>query len=409
VPSPSGWLAEGIESNQVMTDYPEANGGGPALLSRIDRDVLDLPGLSAVVLDEGLEDVLNGRTSTDLTANGLTTLMSYVQNSGYTFVGMGLTPCLGYAGDGANPNDTCTNSVDDQRIATNTWLSGGAQANPNQFYVDPDSAVGVPDSSGTRSMLNSAADGGDHVNLTDAGFGALASGFLGAQDTWKLDDGANATDPTVALDSARSGTNPFLQANGDVGAHEATLAGTATWTSDSTVGEALSLDGMSGYAASDAAALDTTKSFSVSTWVDPSSLPSNNAAVLAQDGQHSSAFLLFYNASSKSWNFAVSPTDTPTVNLPCAIGPDPAVANTWTHIVGVYNAATKTEQLYVNGTPASQVSNVTSFGAGGSFSIGRYRWNDANAGFFPGKISDAQAWNYALTPTQVSALYKRIN
>lgn len=57
----------------------------------------------------------------------------------------------------------------------------------------------------------------------------------------------------------------------------------------------------------------------------------------------------------------------------------------------------------------NQVGNVSSFAATGPLSIGRERWRDGNFGFFPGKISNAQAWNYALTPTQVSALYKRIN
>jgi hypothetical protein len=71
--------------------------------------------------------------------------------------------------------------------------------------------------------------------------------------------------------------------------------------------------------------------------------------------------------------------------------------------------AVVTESLYVNGKFVNLVGNLTSFAASGPFSIGRERWNDANDRFFPGKISFAQAWNYALTPTQISALYQRIN
>ncbi|MEV6606904.1 LamG-like jellyroll fold domain-containing protein [Kutzneria sp. NPDC051319] len=407
-PTPYGSVSEGIESNRVMQDYPTANGGGPSLLSRIDRDVLDQPGLSTVVLEEGLQDVLAGKSATDLTSNGLSLLTSQLFNADVAFVGMGLTPCLGYAGNGADPNDACTTAVDDQRQAANTWLSGLA-ANGKKYYVNSDSVVGVPDASGQRVQLHPAADSGDHVNLSDAGFGALASVYQGAQDTWKLDDGATTSDPTIAADSADNGASPYFLTSLPAGGNPATLAGTATWEADSTVGEALSLDGVSGHAATDGPALDTSRSFTVSAWVNPSSLPGTNATVLAEDGQHSSAFFLFYNPASKSWNFAVSPTDTPTATLPCVIAPDQAATNTWTHLVGVYDAVAMTESLYVNGKFINLVRNVSSFAATGPLTIGRQRWRDADAGFLPGKISDAQAWNYALTPTQVSALYQRIN
>ncbi|MFC0547272.1 LamG-like jellyroll fold domain-containing protein [Kutzneria chonburiensis] len=405
-PTPYGTLSEGIQSNRVMTDYASVSGGGPSLLSRIDRDLLDQPGLNTVVLEEGLQDVLAGRSANDLTSSGLSALIDYLTGYGLTFVGMGLTPCLGYAGNGTSTNDACTTAVDDQRVAVNQWLAEfGGQ--PSQYYVDSDKAVGVPDSSGQRVQLNPAADSGDHVNLNDAGFGALASVYQGAQDTWTLDDGATTSDPTIAADTPNSGTSPYLPASGG---NQATLAGTAAWAADPVVAEALSLDGSAGYAATDGPAVDTSRSFSVSVWANLSTLPSTAATVLGEDGQHSSAFYLFYNPASKSWNFSVSPSDTPTVaNLPCVIAPDQAAANTWTHLVGVYDAVAKTESLYVNGTFVNLVGNVTSFAATGPFTMGRARWNDANDRFFPGRIRQAQAWNYALTPTQVSALYQRIN
>jgi hypothetical protein len=414
-PAPYGSIEEGVESNQVMKDYPEANGSGPSLLSRIDRDVLDQPGLSTVVLDEGLEDVLGGRSADDLTANGLTALINYFQADGIAVVAAGLTPCDGYAGDGATPNDACTADVDKQRVAVNQWLSGspdnlGPWTTPPLFYLNSDAAVGVPDTANGEVKLNPAADSGDHVNLTNDGFAALASAYLGAQDTWLLGDGTSTSDVTIAADSANLASNQYLLDNPAAGNNPATLAGGASWATDATRGTVLNLDGVSGAAVTPGPALTTTGSFTVSAWVKPSSLPSANAAVIAEDGQHSSAFYLFYNATAKSWSFSVSPTDTPTVaNLPLATAADPAAANTWTHLVGVYDAATQTEQLFVDGTLAGQVGGVSSFAASGPLSIGRDRWNDAGAGFFPGEVSDAQAWNYALTPTQVSALYHQVN
>ncbi|MER5793060.1 LamG domain-containing protein [Streptomyces sp. NPDC001980] len=156
--------------------------------------------------------------------------------------------------------------------------------------------------------------------------------------------------------------------------------------------------------------LDTTASYSVSAWVKPSSLPSSNATVAGQDGTQNSPFYLQYNYAHKSspgWalTFTNADTTSPSFTLAYASG---ATANTWTHLVGVYNAATKTAQLYVNGALAGTAANVTSWGATGAFSVGRSKYNGANSDFFPGSISNVQAWNYALTANQVTAVYQQI-
>jgi non-heme chloroperoxidase len=57
-----------------VASYNGGNAGRPFALSRIDRDILDQPGLSTVVLYEGLEDVLNGQSADNLDSNGFTAL-----------------------------------------------------------------------------------------------------------------------------------------------------------------------------------------------------------------------------------------------------------------------------------------------------------------------------------------------
>jgi hypothetical protein len=415
-PSPYGTVAEGIESNQVMKDNPETyNGGsvgGPSALSRIDRDILDQPGLTTVVLYEGLEDVLNGQTSDNLDGNGYTALLNYLQNNNITVIVIGLTPCDGYTGDGAtgnSVNDPCTAAVDSNRTTVNDWLSSGPDYmtpwSPTPlFYIDPDAAVGVTNTDGLQKLHPSAAIS-DNVNLTAAGTAALASGYLGPQNTWLLNDGPPAN---VALDTASNTTSPFVLNSAGI-AEDATLSATGTtWTTDSTRGQVLTFDGASGNAATNGPVLTTNQSFSVSAWARLANSGSYHA-IISQDATTASGFKLEFDYASGKWAFILPNADTTTPAQSTAYG-TAATLGTWTHIVGVYNAATATASIYVNGTLAGTTSvPARSWTAAGSLTIGRTLWNGANSDLFDGDISDVQAWNYALAPNQVTALYQQIS
>ncbi|MEV0074440.1 MULTISPECIES: LamG domain-containing protein [unclassified Amycolatopsis] len=65
--------------------------------------------------------------------------------------------------------------------------------------------------------------------------------------------------------------------------------------------------------------------------------------------------------------------------------------------------------LYINGTLAQTVTDVTGWNATGPFTIGRGKYGSTSTFYFPGSISHLQAWNYTLTPTQVTALAQQIN
>jgi hypothetical protein len=417
--TPYGVLAEGIESNQLMTDNPETyNGsaiGGPAALSRIDRDILDQPGINTVIVDEGLEDLLAGSTSDDLEGNGYTALVQQLQAWGINVVLTSLTPCDGFTGDGATPNNPCTSTVDGYRTDVNAFLGGmnlgNPWATPATYFADFDAAVADPalDSNG-EERLASSADYGDHVNLTNPAFGALATALLSPQDTWNLDDGTGmpvATD-TAATDSLNT-LNANL-ANPDLGNSPLTLNGTTTWTTDPTRGTVLTLDGTSGDATSGAPVLDTTGSYSVSAWVNLASLPTHNVTVAAQDGTEDSAFFLKYDYTSQNkpaWSMTFTDSDVadPTSHAAYAAG---ATAGTWTHLVGTYNAATHTGRLYVNGALAATTTGVTPWSSTGSFTVGRALYDGNQTNYLPGSVSDVQAWNYTLSANQITALYQQV-
>jgi Concanavalin A-like lectin/glucanases superfamily len=410
-PSPYGTIAEGIESNSLMTDNPQMDDGhavgGPSVLSRIDRDILDQPGISNVIITEGLEDLLAGTTSDDLEANGYTALVQQLQGWGIATTLTSLTPCDGYTGSGASTNDPCTTTVDTARTDVNDWLSGSnvggdAFSTPPVYFADFDGTVATPDTANGEEKLDAAADTSDHVNLTDAGYGAETTAILSPHDTWALNDGdgfpiANDTAPTDTPTTANDTTT-------GVGADTLTLGGTTNWTSDPTRGETLTFDGATGYA-SGQAALDTSRSYSVSAWVDPSSLPANDATIASQDGTANSPFALQYDAESGQWAMTLTKADAADPGTWQATGTK-ATPDAWTHLVGTYDAATKTARLYVNGTLAATATGVTSWNANGAFTIGRDLTDATDTHYFPGQISDVQAWNYTLSPQQITALHQ---
>jgi hypothetical protein len=419
MPSPYGVIDEGIEANQLMTSNPESyNGdsvGGPAALSRLDRDILDQPNLTTVVISEGLEDLLNG-TATDATldSDGYTALVQELQGWGLTVVLTSLTPCDGFTGDGATPNDPCTSAIDTEKASVNAFLGSGTLGSwwdtPPVYFADFEAAVADQEPCSTGCALVPAADGGDHANLSIAAFGALTNAILSPQDTWNLDDGE---DGLTASDTAATDNlyTPSTITNPNTGNNPLTLSTTGTnWTTDSTRGTVLTLDGASGYGASTGPVLTTNASFSVSAWVNLATAGTQDQTIVAQQGTTGSAFYLEYNDSktgSPGWAFGVTSADSasPSVALAYAAG---ASTNTWTHLVGVYNAVTHTAQLYVNGTLAQTTTGATTWNAAGALSIGAGLSNGILTGYFGGSLSDVQAWNYALAPNQITALYQQI-
>nr|WP_308288260.1 hypothetical protein [Streptomyces corallincola] len=167
-----GIVASGIENNRMATEQGQ---GGPALLTRLDRDVLSLPGVSTVIVDEGLEDIVAGTDDITL-EQGYDQLLAQLRGWGIKVVLTTLTPCHGYA--------PCTSGVDGERVDTNSWITDQVDfSTPTVNVLDAESVVAVPDQTSTADptplMLGADAapgdfDTSDHVNLTADGYQAVA-------------------------------------------------------------------------------------------------------------------------------------------------------------------------------------------------------------------------------------------
>ncbi|MEZ0110824.1 PKD repeat protein [Catenulispora sp. EB89] len=203
---------------------------------------------------------------------------------------------------------------------------------------------------------------------------------------WTLADGSGTTAADTGIPGGDTGT---LSATG------------VTWNS----GGFGTFDGAGGSIATSGPAVDTTKSFSVSAWVNLASATSAATAV-GQDGTQNSGFQLQYDAQDNKWNFARADSDvTNTPSSYRALSSAAPTLNAWTHLVGTFDQPSGTMTLYVNGAVQGTATDNSSFPAGGPLTIGRALWNGAQTDLFPGSIADVRVYSQALSATQVGWLY----
>lgn len=150
-------LNEGISGNQVLRD-----GAGVSALARFDRDVLSLPGVSWVVLLEGINDInIHGQiTGADALTpqqliEGYRQVIARAHMHGIRVMGATLTPDQGIWLYGPTGEAT--------RQAVNAWIRNSKEFDA---VVDLDAAVRDP---AQPTRLLATYDSGDHIHPNDAG------------------------------------------------------------------------------------------------------------------------------------------------------------------------------------------------------------------------------------------------
>lgn len=156
----------GISANRLLHDIV-----GASTLSRVDKDVLSVPGLSHVILliginDIGLNAVLN-RAGEDVSADqiiaGLTEIASKVHVRQVKIVGATLTPF-----GGATTPGYYSDAGELKRQQVNAWVRSSKVFDG---FIDFDLALRDPaDPSHLRADYNS----GDNLHPNDAGYAAMA-------------------------------------------------------------------------------------------------------------------------------------------------------------------------------------------------------------------------------------------
>ncbi|WP_339156512.1 LamG-like jellyroll fold domain-containing protein [Actinomadura luteofluorescens] len=175
---------------------------------------------------------------------------------------------------------------------------------------------------------------------------------------------------------------------------KATLRGGATLGAEGQAGTAMRLDDtVLGQAGTERPVVNTTRSFAVSAWVNLEK-GDRTRTVLSQDGDSKSGFYLKYDAAYRKWAFSRVKADSAETGTYQAFSKEQAVLNSWTHLVGVYNDATKRLQIYVNGDAGVLSPEVSSvWFAGGGFQVGRSKWLGSEADHWPGRVDDVRVYD----------------
>ena len=152
-------LNAGIGGNRVLNE-----GNGPSALARFERDVLTQPGVTHVVVLEGINDIGQARANASPSAADLIaahkTLIDRAHERGLRVYGATLTPF-----QGAN---YWTPEGEAKRQALNAWIRTGKAYDA---VLDFDAAARDPD---RPSALLGRFDPGDHLHLNAAGYDAIA-------------------------------------------------------------------------------------------------------------------------------------------------------------------------------------------------------------------------------------------
>ena len=154
--APKAVVNAGISGNRVLNP-----GAGPSLLSRFDRDVLMQPGLTHVIILEGINDISRSAVDTvsaDDIIYGLRQVVERAHERGIVVYGATLTPF-----ERARPEN------EPKRQAVNQWIR---TSGVYDGVIDFDATVRDPDK---PTRLLPAYDSGDSLHPSDAGYLAMAN------------------------------------------------------------------------------------------------------------------------------------------------------------------------------------------------------------------------------------------
>lgn len=161
---PKGVVNAGISGNRVLSNVT-----GPSALLRFDRDVLMIPGVTHVVVLEGINDISRGSRAAnprdempieELIA-GHRQLIARAHERGLRIVGATLTPIGGM-------NRPAQRELQEKHAAFNRWVRTSGEYDG---VIDFEKATWDP--ADTTRMLP-AYDSGDHLHPGAAGYAAMA-------------------------------------------------------------------------------------------------------------------------------------------------------------------------------------------------------------------------------------------
>jgi lysophospholipase L1-like esterase len=162
---PLSVLNAGLSGNRVLQDGIAGDNldlYGPAVIRRLDADVLSQPGVTTVILFEGNNDLfMTPHATVEELLGAYRQLIGRMHSRGLRVLLGTLTPVGGLNGI---PPDT-----EAKRQAVNAWIR---ERSPAGAAIDFDAAVRDP---ADPARINPAFDGGDHLHFNLAGYQAMGN------------------------------------------------------------------------------------------------------------------------------------------------------------------------------------------------------------------------------------------
>ncbi|MGV9326105.1 LamG-like jellyroll fold domain-containing protein [Streptosporangium sandarakinum] len=214
--------------------------------------------------------------------------------------------------------------------------------------------------------------------------------------------GAPATEQVfLPLDEGTGTTAQDVSGNYRLG----TLGAAASWTTGKVGTGAVRFDGGTETVSAAGPALRTDAGFTVTAWAKLDTDDGQTRTVLSQDARQGSGFQLRYDGGTRKWQFALPESATDTQLTLSAQAGDSAQAGAWTHLAGVYDAASQEIRLYVDGVKVAWEKATATVNALGAFQVGRGRQAGAPATPFAGTIDDVHVWTGVRTADQIKEEY----
>jgi hypothetical protein len=225
------------------------------------------------------------------------------------------------------------------------------------------------------------------VTLGTANTTSLSSGLVGY---WTFDG------PSL---NWKTGTVADMSGHGNTGQ----LVGMSTTTSPTIgkIGQALKFNGTSSYISVPNSSFVSPASITISFWFKQPSLDASTIMGLVNKdvGSIGPPYALQIAANSRALTFLV----TNSANAAFTISSSNLTLGVWHHAVGIFNSATQTMTLYIDGAQASSGAASDIGATSGNLNIGQQK-----AGFsryFNGTLDDVRIYNRALSATEVALLY----
>ena len=209
------------------------------------------------------------------------------------------------------------------------------------------------------------------------------------------------TAPPVAAYAFNEGTGTTTadsSGNGLTG----TLVNGATWAPGK-YGNAVSLDGVNDLVdLGNPPALQFGGSMTISGWINAGTFPTDDAVIVSKKTVDGIGYQLDTTQDSGSRTVGFKLTNSAGADM-IRYGATPLQANTWYHVAGVYNAASQTMDVYLNGVldNGAQVGTITTTQqtSTANVNIGQR----AGAYSFAGLIDEVRLYGRALTGPEIQA------